>query len=46
MPPGAAKLAVGGEFQFDLLLLFDRPFDLAIFDGAQRFGGDLVALAL
>ena len=46
MPPGATKFAIGGEFQPDLLLLFDRPFDLAVFDRAQRFGGDLVALAL
>ena len=41
----AAKLAVGGEFQPDLLLLLDRPFDLAVFDRAQCFGSDLVALA-
>jgi hypothetical protein len=46
MPPGPAKLAICGEFQPDFLLLFDRPLDLAVFDRAQRFGGDLVALAL
>jgi hypothetical protein len=46
MPPGAAKLAVGGKLQPNLLLLLDRPFDLAVFHRTQRFGGDLVALAL
>jgi hypothetical protein len=44
--PRTAKLAVRGELQPDLLLLLDRPFDLAIFDRAQRVGRDLVALAL
>ena len=46
MPPGAAKLAIGGELEPDLLLLFNRVFDLAIFDRAQRLGGDFVARAL
>jgi hypothetical protein len=46
MPPRAAKLAVGGELEPDVLLLADRPLDLAVFHRAQRLGGDLVALAL
>src|ERR1700751_4142810 len=46
MPPPAAKLAIGGELEPDLLLLLDRFFDLAIFDRAQRPGGDLVTRAL
>src|SRR5689334_7427421 len=46
MPPGAAKLAVGGKLEPGLFLLGDRLFDLAIFDRAQRRGGDLVARAL
>jgi hypothetical protein len=46
VPPGAAKLAVGGDFQPDFLLLSDRPFDLAVFDRPQRFRANLVALPL
>ena len=38
MPPRAAKLAVGGELEPDLLLLFDRLLDLAVFDRTQRVG--------
>jgi len=36
VPPRAAKLAVGGELEPDLLLLLDRLLDLAVFDRAQR----------
>src|SRR6185437_7974980 len=46
LPPGAAKLAVGGELEPDLLLLPDRLRDLAVFDRAQRAVGDLAALPL
>src|SRR5208282_1668138 len=46
MPPGAAKLAVGGELQPDFLLLFDRVADLAVFGRAQRGIGNFVALVL
>ena len=45
VPPGAAELAVGRHLEPDLLLFFDDPLDLAIFDRAQGIGGDLVALA-
>ena len=41
MPPRAAKFAIGGEFQPDLFLLLDDLLDLAVFDRAQRVGGDL-----
>src|SRR5215468_4074617 len=46
MPPGAAKLPIGGELEPDLLLLCDHPFDLAVFNRAQRLSSDLIALAL
>jgi hypothetical protein len=46
MPPGPAKLAVGGELEPDLLLPGDCFFDLAIFDRTPRRGGDLVARML
>ena len=32
VPPGAAKLAVGGELEPDLLLLLDDLLDLAVLD--------------
>ncbi len=46
MPPRAAQFAVGGELEPDLFLLLDDLLDLAVFDRAQRVGGDLAALAL
>src|SRR4029450_1111854 len=46
MPPGAAKLAVGGELDPDLLLLLDHLLDLAILDLLQLRGADLALLAL
>jgi len=46
MPPGTAKLAVGGRLEPDLLLLCDCPLDLAVFNRAKRLGGDLVARPL
>jgi len=45
MPPRAAKLAVGGEFQPDLFLLLDRLLDLAVFDCAHGIDGNFIPLA-
>ena len=40
MPPGTAEFAVGSELQADLRLLLDDLLDLAVFDFAQRVGGN------
>jgi hypothetical protein len=46
LPPRAARLAVGGGLEPNLLLLSDRLLDLAVLDRAQRAGGELAALVL
>ncbi len=46
LPPGAPKLAVGGELQSDRLLFLDDRFDLAVFDLFQLCRGYLALLAL
>jgi hypothetical protein len=45
MPPGAAKLAVGGKLQADLLLMPDDLVDLGVLHLLQFGGGDLILLA-
>src|SRR5262249_22037746 len=46
VPKRAAKLAVGGGAQPDVLLLADDRLDLTVFDRGELGGGDLAALAL
>jgi hypothetical protein len=44
MPPGTAKLAIGGELQSDLLLLLDYARDLAILDRFEVSRANLAPL--
>ena len=46
MPPGTAKLTIGGELQSDLLLLLDHALDLAILDRFEIGRANLALLAL